>query len=280
MAPPSMWSASRPTRRKPPSVTLDESRLLRLIAHGRLVRTFVGGGSQYSINGTVVPSSFAERLIKGRILLPDDPGLLDGVPQSWRVRRPDDGAEMIALDDLAEVARWVAWRNEARRRQADESAVVAAWRHGKGRRSVDMGTRAEAADLARRIVNGQGGGIGIELGDIGADLFLAGVDLDTCIGNDGTLSAWAAAILDAVGSYAEISPSGRGIKAFFYIAAEDVRPFLTGSASPHPAGVPSRRRRGRPRPRTRRRGLLRGPLFRRDRNCGRAHQIRSGCSTP
>src|SRR5205823_246275 len=33
-------------------------------------------------------------------------------------------------------------------------------------------------------------------------------------------------ILVAVPSYAEVSPSGRGIKAFFFCAADDVRPFL------------------------------------------------------
>ena len=71
----------------------------------------------------------------------------------------------------------------------------------------------------------QGGGIGYELGDIGNDLFLAGIDLDCCL-RDGTLAPWAAAILDLADSYAEISPSGSGVKVFFYLAAEDVRCFL------------------------------------------------------
>lgn len=135
---------------------------------------------------------------------------------------------MTALDALAEVARWVAWRNEARGKNGKPTKVPYG-RGGKKAKADDPATwvvRAEAADLARRLVNGQGGGVGIELGDVGADTFLAGVDLDSCIGDDGTLSPWAAAILDAVGSYAEISPSGRGIKAFAYIGSEDVRPFL------------------------------------------------------
>ena len=91
MAPPSVWVTPQPKRRKPAPVPLNEARLLRLIAQGRLVRTFIGSGSQYMANGTVIPAKLAERLIKDRVLLPDDRGLLDGVPQSWRARRPDDG---------------------------------------------------------------------------------------------------------------------------------------------------------------------------------------------
>jgi len=33
-------------------------------------------------------------------------------------------------------------------------------------------------------------------------------------------------VLDLVQTYAEVSPSGRGLKLYFYVAKEDVRPFL------------------------------------------------------
>jgi hypothetical protein len=92
MAPPS-WLVSRPTRRKPAPVSLNETRLLRLIAHGRLVRTFIDGNPQYTAGGIVVPVRLAEDLIRRRVVLPLDLGLLDGVPQSWRVRRPAEGPE-------------------------------------------------------------------------------------------------------------------------------------------------------------------------------------------
>jgi len=88
------------------------------------------------------------------------------------------------------------------------------------------GTRAEAEKKASQIVNGLGGGIGIELGDLGADTFLVGIDFDSCLDQHGNLADWAKPFLAAVPSYTEISPSGRGIKTFFLMAAEYVRAFL------------------------------------------------------
>jgi hypothetical protein len=55
---------------------------------------------------------------------------------------------------------------------------------------------------------------------------LAGVDLDSALDENRILAPWAVKVLDALGTYAEISPSGRGLKAFFFVAAADVRPFL------------------------------------------------------
>jgi putative DNA primase/helicase len=46
------------------------------------------------------------------------------------------------------------------------------------------------------------------------------------------------AILDVAPSYAEVSPSGCGLKLFFYVASEDVRRFLDRiGAQPHQWGV-------------------------------------------
>jgi hypothetical protein len=111
----------------------------------------------------------------------------------------------------------------APRQQTDEGAILAQRREGQGR---TWGTRAASEARAAKILNGQGDGIGINLGDIGGDNHLAGGDLDTCLSDDGALAPWAEAILAAVPSYAEISPSGRGLKLFFCVASEDVRPFL------------------------------------------------------
>ena len=40
------------------------------------------------------------------------------------------------------------------------------------------------------------------------------------------LTPWGAEILSAVSTYTERSPSGGGLKLYFYAASEDVRPFL------------------------------------------------------
>jgi putative DNA primase/helicase len=131
---------------------------------------------------------------------------------------------MSALDHLADHERWVGWRNEPR---GNKLTKIPYGRAGKARADdpATWVTRAEAEAIARRIVNGRGGGVGIELGDIGGDQHLAGIDLDSCL-SEGELAPWAAAILQLADSYAEISPSGGGLKMFFYIATEDVRWFL------------------------------------------------------
>ena len=132
---------------------------------------------------------------------------------------------MTALDTHAEDSRWVAWRLERRGKKFTKVPYAPGGGKAKADDPETWGTRSEAEARARLIVNGQGGGIGIELGDIGADLHLAGLDLDSCL-HDGDVAPWAAAILEAVDTYAETSPSGSGLKLFFYVSAEDTRWFL------------------------------------------------------
>jgi len=134
---------------------------------------------------------------------------------------------MSAFDVLAGEPRWVGWRIEQRVKLFTKIPYAVPGKRAKADDPSTWQTRAEAEALAKRIVNGQGGGIGIELGDIGGDLYLGGVDLDSCIDvEQKCLTVWAEEILAAMPTYAEVSPSGRGVKAFFYCAAEDVRRFL------------------------------------------------------
>ena len=121
---------------------------------------------------------------------------------------------MTALDALAGERRWVAWRNELR--GGKPTKMPYAPNGGKARADdpATWGTRAEAEATAKRIVNGQGGGIGFQLGDLGDDTHVAGIDLDSCIANDDKLAPWAAATLNATPTYTERSPSGRRLKLF------------------------------------------------------------------
>ena len=61
---------------------------------------------------------------------------------------------------------------------------------------------------------------------MGGDVHLAGFDLDSCLGEHLELAPWAKPYLNDFPTYAEISPSRRGLKLFCYAASEDVRPFL------------------------------------------------------
>jgi hypothetical protein len=132
------------------------------------------------------------------------------------------------FDELAGVPRWVAWRNEPRGTKGKPTKVPYSPHRGRARANdpKTWGTRAAAETMAKLLVNGLGGGVGFELGDLGHDHHVAGLDLDSCLDEEGRLAEWAAAILDAAPSYAEISPSGTGIKIFFYVESSEVRPFL------------------------------------------------------
>jgi hypothetical protein len=130
------------------------------------------------------------------------------------------------FDSLADESRWVAWRNELRGNKLTKVPKSANGRNAKSDDPSTWGTRAEAEAWAAQVVNGLGGGIGYELGDLGGDTHIAGIDLDSCIAQDGSLADWARPFLVATPSYCEISPSGQGLKAFFYCATDDVRQFL------------------------------------------------------
>jgi predicted P-loop ATPase len=145
---------------------------------------------------------------------------------------------MAALDAFAGESRWVAWRNELR--GGKPTKVPYAPRGGKAKADdpSTWGNRAAAEARAAKIVNGSGGGIGIQLGDLGADLHLCGIDLDSCITEGGALAQWAADMLSAIPTYTERSPSGHGLKLFFCALTEDVRPFLDRiGVAPHAWGT-------------------------------------------
>jgi hypothetical protein len=135
-----------------------------------------------------------------------------------------------ALGSLASAPRWVAWRNEWRGEgDARKLTKVPFGRDRRPAKADDPSTwltREEASDLAKSIAHGLGGGIGIQLGDVGDGTYLTGFDLDSCLDEKQRLASWAAEIIKAASTYAETSPSGKGVKLFAFVAANDVRPFL------------------------------------------------------
>src|SRR4051812_14840277 len=138
---------------------------------------------------------------------------------------PGGRVVMTGLDSLAAELRWLGWKNEQRGKNITKVPYVAPGRRARANDPTTWRTRRDAEACAMRIVNGLGGGVGIVLGDLGANRYLCGLDLDSCL-RDGKLAIWAAAILDTLDTYCEISPSGGGVKAFFYLVSGAVRPFL------------------------------------------------------
>jgi hypothetical protein len=161
---------------------------------------------------------------------------------------------MNALNVFADVPRWVVWRNEPR--DDDPGKLTKVPYQTNGRKASSRAPRtwctlSAATEAALRIVNGAGGGVGIVLGQLDEQNVLAGIDLDTCRHDDGTLEAWATEIIERFPTYAEVSPSGAGIKLFFLVAMADCeaiddgllnkaktgRQFKKAVSGDHPPGV-------------------------------------------
>lgn len=114
-----------------------------------------------------------------------------------------------ALYDLRDESVWVAWDDEGGRKVPKSP-------HGGNARSNDpstWGTYAEAE--AARSKNGYSG-VGLMLTD-----GYIGIDLDGVL-DDGEMADWAREIVDGIGSYAEVSPSGTGIHVIAWADPEQV----------------------------------------------------------
>lgn len=119
------------------------------------------------------------------------------------------------LDDLAALPLWVKWRYEGPEDnptkvpyRASAPAKPLGWHKAKSNDPNGWRPRDEV------LLDGFSG-LGIMFGPVGS-LRLGGVDLDMCIDPDGKVEPWAREILDLANTYSEISPSGRGIKAYFF----------------------------------------------------------------
>lgn len=114
-----------------------------------------------------------------------------------------------ALSDLRDERVWVAWDDEGGRKVPKSPS-------GGNARSNDpstWGTYVEAE--AARSKNGYSG-VGLMLTD-----GYIGIDLDGVL-DDGELADWAREIVDGIGSYAEVSPSGTGIHVIAWADPEQV----------------------------------------------------------
>jgi putative DNA primase/helicase len=86
------------------------------------------------------------------------------------------------------------------------------------------GTRAAAEQRWQKIANPKAvGGIGIVLGELPNGLHLDGIDLDSCRDpQGGGIADWAKEVIERFDTYAEVSPSGTGVKLFFVMSADDM----------------------------------------------------------
>lgn len=112
--------------------------------------------------------------------------------------------------DLRQLKRWVMWRYVSRRRPDGSSvwAKLPMTVDGKAASSTDEQTWASFDDVVDTLIMGGFDGIGVVLGD-----GWHGIDLDDCRDPaSGELTDLAQEFLQRVAGYAEVSPSGTGLK--------------------------------------------------------------------
>ena len=154
----------------------------------------------------------------------------------------------ITLTSLRAEQIWVAWKKEARDGQATKLPYDA--KTGRLAASDDPRTWTTHDNAAQWAATNRAG-VGVMLCRVGdGDVFLAGVDLDSCRDKyTGDLAPWAREIVDRLKNYSEVSPSGTGVKIFLTIAIDDLnaveilfdgkqgRIFKNGHGGDHPPAI-------------------------------------------
>lgn len=113
---------------------------------------------------------------------------------------------VIAYLWLHDRPQWVAWRYMERAGRRTKPPVNP--HTGRDADVTDPATWGTWGQARERQLNDDLPGMGFVLT---VDDGLAGVDLDDCLDGEGRAAPWAAAIVDALDSYTEVSPSGTGL---------------------------------------------------------------------
>ena len=131
------------------------------------------------------------------------------------------------LADLNGMRRWTAWQTQERPgRKPTKIPYGVGGAEAQSNNPSTWLALGEAVAMAAALPKPLGaGGVGIFLGDLGEGVgdggwSLGGIDYNSCIGPEG-MADWAAEGLAITGSYAEMSPSGNGVKQFFLYRTEN-----------------------------------------------------------
>ena len=117
--------------------------------------------------------------------------------------------------ELEKIAHWVNWRREESTDKKGKPKVDKIPVNPRTGGNAKTDTPATWADLETALDYYHEHGTYVSgVGLVVAGTALVGVDLDHCIGDDLTIAPWALAIVRALDSYTEVSPSGTGIRVF------------------------------------------------------------------
>ena len=121
---------------------------------------------------------------------------------------------------LRDLRQWVCWKYVVRQKQKTKRPVKTS---GASASTTDPATWCSFEDAVSAFrSNGEFAGIGFVFTN---DDSFVGIDLDDCIDESGELLREARDIIDTLASYAEVSPSGHGVKL---IIRSDDPPFKRG----------------------------------------------------
>lgn len=116
--------------------------------------------------------------------------------------------------DLGELLAWAGsrfhvWREELR----GNKLTKVPYRPGGGNAKSNDPTTWVPFETAKAVLgDGRYTGLAFQLGELPDGRWVIGIDLDLCRNADGTIHGWAAEILRRLPTYAEVSPSGSGVK--------------------------------------------------------------------
>ena len=116
------------------------------------------------------------------------------------------------------LAQWVCWKAVARPNGKIIKIPINP-RTGRNASTKDPKTWGSFDDAWQGVILDGYDGIGFVfvIGD-----GLVGIDLDNCMGPDGKLKKWAQDIVDRLGSYTEVSPSGNGVHVLCFSDATGI----------------------------------------------------------
>jgi hypothetical protein len=116
--------------------------------------------------------------------------------------------------DLRHLKRWVCWRWTWNGKKWDKPPLQPC---GRAASSTDPATWSPFDDVLAAHRAEKFDGIGITLGNVGDDRWLAGMDLDKVRDlQTGRLEPWAAWAVQRLDTYTEVSPSQRGVKSLVW----------------------------------------------------------------
>lgn len=122
----------------------------------------------------------------------------------------DADAFIPAIDELRSIDQWVAWKYVVRPGAKKPTKPPVNPHNGFGASHSDPKTWASHRKAEARAKRDNLAGVGFVLTD---DDEFTGIDLDACRDAEtGRIEPWAQAILDLAETYAEVSPSGTGIR--------------------------------------------------------------------